>query len=40
MDKETYEVPAVVELGSFGEETGVFGIRNGDEITWFFDTWQ
>lgn len=40
MSKDVYEAPAVIALGAFDEETGVFGIRNGDEITWFFDVWQ
>ncbi|GAA3564491.1 hypothetical protein GCM10022222_55260 [Amycolatopsis ultiminotia] len=38
--KDVYETPVVLELGAFEEETGIFGKRNGDEITWFFDVWQ
>lgn len=34
MDKETYEVPAAVELGAFAEETGFF--RNGANEAYFF----
>ncbi|SDZ36359.1 hypothetical protein SAMN05421504_113165 [Amycolatopsis xylanica] len=39
MVKNGYEAPAVIELGAFDEETGVFYVRNGEEVLWFFDTW-
>lgn len=40
MIKETYETPALTALGDFAAETGAIGIRNNDEIVWFFDTWN
>jgi hypothetical protein len=40
MSHETYETPAVIELGTFASETGQIGRRNADEIVWFFDTWD
>lgn len=40
MSQENYEAPVVIELGSFVEETGLYGIRNNEEINWFFDTWS
>jgi len=36
VDKESYEIPTVIELGAFAEETGFF--RNSqNEAYWF---WQ
>lgn len=40
LDMENYETPEIMELGSFGEETGLYGIRNAEEINWHFDTWS
>jgi hypothetical protein len=37
MEKTAYEAPVAIELGSFDEQTGQIGDRNGDEIVWFFD---
>jgi len=37
---DNYETPEVVELGSFGEETGLYGVKNAEEINWHFDTWS
>ncbi|MBP2048201.1 hypothetical protein J2Z21_001125 [Streptomyces griseochromogenes] len=34
MQKDVYEVPALVELGTFEEETGFF--RNGANEAFFF----
>lgn len=39
IEKAVYEAPSVIELGAFTAETGYSGIRNNDEITWFFDEW-
>ncbi len=39
MEKIAYEAPEVVELGAFGEETGIYGVRNDEEINWHFDYW-
>ncbi|MBB5830022.1 keywimysin-related RiPP [Micromonospora carbonacea] len=38
--KETYQAPTLTPLGVFAEETGAYGVRNQDEIVWFFDTWS
>lgn len=39
IEKAVYEAPSVIELGAFTAETGYSGIRNGDEIVWYFDEW-
>ncbi|GAA2972931.1 lasso RiPP family leader peptide-containing protein [Streptomyces enissocaesilis] len=40
IEKVAYEAPAIIELGTFAEETGQIGVRNADEIVFFFDTWD
>lgn len=35
-----YEHPSLLELGRFSDGTGKCHERNGDEIVWFFDTWD
>ncbi|CQR60041.1 hypothetical protein ACFY4K_11635 [Streptomyces leeuwenhoekii] len=38
-EKTPYETPAVYGLGAFAEETGLYGVRNDEEINWHFDYW-
>lgn len=38
--KNVYTAPAVIELGAFVDQTGNTGLRNQDEIVWFFDEWH
>lgn len=34
-----YETPEIVELGSFGAETGLSGL-DWTEVNWHFDEWN
>ncbi len=38
--QHTYQAPAVIEIGSFSQDTGNTGIRNGEEWWWPFDEWH